>query len=119
MVFQRNPHPAVHVSRSLGVDHFDLSAGIISLSLALPVSTQSTAKNTLGERASTEISYAGCWLLFLEMLRSVEIVIDGMNVSKSRRNQMPFLPIDDAAAVREAVFHFQGLGANSVKVTTN
>ena len=46
----------------------------------------------------------------------VDIVIDGMNVSRSREQDLPWLSADDAAAVDEVVRYFCRLGADSVKV---
>jgi hypothetical protein len=46
----------------------------------------------------------------------IEIIIDGMNLAKSRASDLPWLPADDAAAVSEAATFFQHCGADAVKV---
>lgn len=51
------------------------------------------------------------------MSQLVEVIIDGMNVARSREKEVPYLPVDDAAAVLETVTHFRTLGADVVKVS--
>jgi len=46
----------------------------------------------------------------------VEIVIDGMNVARSRETDLPWLAVDDAAAVAEAAAFFVACGADVVKI---
>jgi len=46
----------------------------------------------------------------------IEIVIDGMNLAKSRASDLPWLPVDDTAAVCEAASFFWRCGADAVKI---
>ena len=46
----------------------------------------------------------------------VEIIVDGMNIAKSRAADLPWLPVDDAAAVSEAAAFFHRCGADSIKI---
>jgi len=49
-------------------------------------------------------------------MESVEIVIDGMNVARSREKDCPWLIMDDTAAVSECIQFFVNCGADVVKV---
>ena len=46
----------------------------------------------------------------------IEIVIDGMNLARSKESDVPWIPVDDAAAVVQAATFFSSRGADSVKV---